>query len=143
MTRRQVLHLKERFLEAFRRHGNVSWACQEAGVASRASVYQWQEHDDQFAAAFREAEVEATEVLEREMHRRAVEGVRRLKFDKDGEALIDPETGQLYTEMHYSDTLLIVALKARAPDKYRERLDVRRTDQPVVTGIPSDLLEAL
>jgi hypothetical protein len=140
MTRGQTVQLKKAFLEHFRVSGNVLRSCQAAGVTRRAQVYEWQEHDDAFAVAFHQAEIEATEVLEDEARRRAAEGTRRLKFDKDGKALMDPETGDYYIEREYSDTLLIFLLKARAPEKYRDRYDVTTGGQPLQSAY--DHLEA-
>ena len=130
MTRRQSGRQQTRFLATFRKTGNVTQACGQTKT-QRSTVYKWQEHDDAFAAAYRQAELEATELLEAEAHRRAVDGTRRLKFGKDGDALTDPETGELYVELQYSDALLMFLLKARAPEKYRERLDVTRVSEPV------------
>ena len=123
MTRGQVAHLKRAFLADFAQTGNVYESCRTVGVG-RSTVYHWQEMDDQFAAGWREAELTATEVLEAEARRRAASGVRRLKFDK-GQPIINPETGEPYVELEYSDTLLIFLLKARAPEKYRDRFDVK------------------
>lgn len=109
-------HLKKRFLEAFKVSGNVTTACSAAGMRRRQTVYEWQEHDDAFAAAFREAEIEATERLEEEARRRAVEGVV-----KETPIFHNGAPVATITETKYSDTLLIFLLKARAPEKYRER----------------------
>lgn len=120
MTRRQTLQLKRAFLDAFRQHGNVTKACEQAAVASRQSVYQWQEHDPEFAIAFRLAEVEATERLEAEAHRRAVEGTDKPVYQGGR---------RVGTVREHSDTLLIFLLKARAPEKYRDRVDVRHSGE--------------
>lgn len=108
-TRAQLAQQKKAFLEAFRRCGIITRACEASGVARR-TVYSWQEHDEHFLADFHEAETIATEVLESEMHRRAVEGVDKPVYQ--GGKLVGTVT-------EYSDTLLIFALKARDP-KYRE-----------------------
>lgn len=120
MTQAQARRLKAKFIEHFREYGNVSTAVALAGIERRATVYDWQEHDDQFAAAFREAEIVATENLEHEARRRAVEGVESTKgiYDRQGNMIAEE------TETKYSDTLLIFLLKARAPEKYRENRTV-------------------
>lgn len=123
MTPRQAGHLKSEFLSEFARTGNISVACQRTGTA-RATAYAWRAQDADFAAAWLEAELQATEVLEEEARRRASDGLIRKKFDK-GKPIIDLETGEQYVEREYSDTLLIFLLKARNPEKYRERTDVR------------------
>lgn len=119
MTERQSRHLKRKFLEAFRLHGNVSWAAREAGLPYRTLVYDWQEHDEQFAQDYRQAEIEATETMEAEAHRRGVLGVDEPVFHQ-GEVV-----GAV---KKYSDTLLIFMLKARAPEKYRERVQMQHAD---------------
>lgn len=50
------------------------------------------------------------EVLQKEIHRRAVEGIERLKFHNDRE----------YTELQYSDSLMALHIKAHCPE-YREK----------------------
>lgn len=116
LTERQLRQAKRAFLEHFAKNGNISAACRYAGIESRQTVYNWQEHDEQFAFEFREAEVNATEVLEAEAWRRAVEGVphERTTYWRGEVSGTDIET-------KYSDTLLITLLKARAPEKYAER----------------------
>src|SRR5215213_4693782 len=74
MTHRQRIHQKKAFLESFAETGNVSESCRAIGIA-RCTVYDWQEHDDQFAAGWRDAEIQATELLETVARRRAVDGV--------------------------------------------------------------------
>ena len=121
MTRAQLAHLKKAFLDNFAEYGNITTAARQAGVGRR-TIYGWQEHDDKFAAAFREAEIIATEVLEGEARRRAVEGVVTTTPNYYRGALVS-ET----IETKYSDTLLIFLLKARAPEKYRERVGLEHS----------------
>lgn len=111
----------------FRRTGNVSQACAASGIKRRGTVYEWQEHDAAFALEYRQAEIEATESLESEAHRRAMFGVPKYKgVYYKGELL------EVVEEREYSDTLLIFLLKARAPEKYRERFDVTTAGEPLV-----------
>ncbi len=125
-TIRQTAHRKKAFLEAFRRTGNVSQSAAAAGM-ERRTAYEWQEHDDVFALDYRQAEIEATELLEAEAHRRAVFGVTKYKGVYYKGNLIE-----VVEEREYSDTLLIFLLKARAPEKYRERLDIHAVVEPQV-----------
>jgi len=104
------------FLAAYSRLPNIAAACVAAQV-SRTQVYAWREAPE-FAAAMKEANLIAGEVLEAEAWRRAVDGVARLKFH-DGAAVNDPRTGAVYEERHYSDTLIQTMLAARFPEKYR------------------------
>lgn len=113
-TSRQSGHQKKAFLEQFRFHGNVSKTCRAIGI-NRSTVYEWQETDDAFLHAFRQAEIEATETMEAEAYRRGVEGTEKPVFHQ----------GVICgTVREYSDTLLIFMLKARAPEKYRDNVSI-------------------
>lgn len=123
-ARVRSVHLKKPFLESFAVTGNITESCEAIGLRRRADVYWWQEHDDAFAEAFRAAEIEATERLEAEARRRAVEGVpHETPIYYQGE-----QVGSV-VETKYSDTLLIFLLKARAPEKYREKFDHRHSGE--------------
>lgn len=113
---------KPAFLAALAKRGNVSDACQAAGI-HRSTAYEHQQTDELFAAAWLVALDAGADVLEAEAHRRAVSGLVRKKFTKDGDPLIDPATGDQYIEREYSDTLLIFLLKGARPEKYRDRVD--------------------
>lgn len=99
------------FLELLALGHTVQHAAAEAGVG-RSTVYERRESDEAFAAAWAEADEAGVQVLEQEARRRAVEGVPRQKYDKDGDLLC--------VEQVYSDTLLIFLLKARRPGVYRD-----------------------
>jgi hypothetical protein len=118
-TPRQVIRAKQAFLERFRTTGNITWTCKLVGIGTRATIYRWQEDDEAFAAAFRDAEIEATEHLEREAWRRAVEGspYKRTSYWKGEPVGTDEKT-------EYSDQLLILLLRARAPDRYKDKVDL-------------------
>lgn len=114
---------RERFLKVYAQCGTVSTAAKAAGVG-RATVYVWAEHDESFALAMRQAEISATEVLEQEAWRRA----------RDGFAEPVYQHGKLVgTVQRYSDALLVFLLKARAPERYRDRVDVSVT--PVIKAV--------
>lgn len=105
---------KARFLAAFSRLGNITAAAEKARV-SRRIVPHWREHDPAFSAAFDQAAVEATDRLEAEARRRAVDGVDEPVFHRGEEVA---------TVKKYSDLLLIFLLKGALPSKYRERHEV-------------------
>lgn len=119
---------KVAFLEVYAITGNVSEAARRAGI-DRTTFYDWVERDPKFKEAVEIAEQEATELLEREAFRRAVSGVKEPIFHQG------QRVGQV---RRYSDTLLIFLLKARAPEKYREKFDVesrvQKTLRIVVDG---------
>ena len=106
---------KKAFLAAFRETGNVRVASQAAQI-SRASHYRWLQEPD-YAEEFEQAKADAVDVLEAEARRRAVEGYMEPVGWYKGQA------GG--TVRRYSDALLIFLLKGAAPEKYRERLEVR------------------
>ena len=87
---------KEAILAALREGATTAEAA-EAGRVSRTTAWTWRQQDEAFALAYHDAEEHGTDSLEQVARRRAVEG---------------------------SDTLLIFLLKARRPEKYRDRVDI-------------------
>ncbi|HEX6983959.1 MAG TPA: hypothetical protein VF170_01220 [Planctomycetaceae bacterium] len=121
---RPGLRPKQRaFLAAYRECGTIAGASRAAEVGRRTH-YEWLGSDPAYRAAFADAREEAGELLEAEARRRALDGVRRMKFGRDGKPLIDPGTGEPYVEHEYSDVLLIFLLKGAMPEKYRERAEL-------------------
>ena len=106
---------KKTFLEAFSHTGTIAHAAREAGFNPRQH-WRWLERDPEYKERFQEAEAIFIDVLQRELFRRAVEGVPRPVFYKGA------KVGEV-TE--YSDACLIFALKAHDP-KYRalDRLEL-------------------
>ena len=125
-------YARERFLKAYAACGNVTAACKRAGIG-RTTFYRWQEHDEDFVLAFKQADLQATESLEKEAWRRAREGFAEPVYQHGKE---------VGTIQRYSDALLMFLLKARAPERYRDRVDVSVT--PVIKAVagfdPSDVL---
>ena len=83
--------------------------------------YFWLREDPVYVEAFQVAESMKLGFLESEAIRRAVQGDRRLKFDRHGQALIDPYTNKPYREYQRSDALLSQQLKAADKVKYADR----------------------
>lgn len=104
---------KQAFLASFTVMGNISAACREAGI-NRDTYRYWMEHDETFGFYVAQANQAATEHLEETAYRRAVEGSQKAVYQ--GGELVGHHT-------ETSDTLLIFLLKARAPEKYRDRYD--------------------
>ena len=106
-TLAQSAQAKHAFLKCFAQWANISYACEMAGVARR-NVYDWQERDEDFSRAFKIAESAATERLEREAWRRAVDGspYKRTSY-WHGEPVGTDE------KIEYSDQLLQLLLRAR------------------------------
>jgi len=114
---------REAFLAAYAEVGTITHAAELAGV-TRNSHYDWM-NDPEYVQRFREAEKQACEVLEKEIRRRAVEGVDEPVFHK-GE--------QCGTVRKYSDTLLIFAAKGAMPEKYRENAKLEIDLKANITG---------
>jgi hypothetical protein len=89
----------------------------------RQVAYRIREADASFAAQWDQALEDYADKLEREADRRAHDGLLKKKFLRNGDPVIDPETGQQYIEREYSDTLLIFRLKGLRPKVYRENID--------------------
>jgi hypothetical protein len=102
---------KKLFLETFMRTAHVGKACTLIGIIPR-NIYNWKQQDPEFEKAYAEAKQVALGLLEDEATRRALHGVEKPVYQGG-------KLAGFVTE--YSDTLMIVLLKANAPEKYRER----------------------
>ena len=106
------------FLQTLQATGNVTTAAMAAGV-SRRTPYEHREKDEAFAAAWKEAEEIATDALEAEARRRAVEGVDEPVFHKG------VVVGQI---RRYSDRMLEILLKGHRPGKFRENVSMEHSN---------------
>lgn len=116
---------REVFLDHLRKTSNIS---QSASIAlvERKTVYRWREADPAFAAAWDDAIDEATDMLEAEARRRAIEGDEEYVVSM-GQLVKDPKTGEYLTTRKRSDGLMTLLLKAHRPEKFRERYDVQQS----------------
>lgn len=115
------------FLDLLRETGNVTLAARACGM-SRSRIYELRQREQAFADAWDDAVEEALDRIEREVLRRAVEGVEEPVFYQ----------GKVCGHIRrYSDNLLMFFLKAHRPDKYRERYEVRQ-DKPGSVNILID-----
>lgn len=94
-----------RFLDAFVECGGNLTAAAEAAEVGRRTVYTWRAADAAFRAALEVAEEEAIERLEREVFRRAIDGV---------EEPVHYQGRQVSTVRRFSDTLLLALLRRRS-----------------------------
>lgn len=99
------------FLDALRDGRSVTAAAIDAGIA-RSTAYEWRETDGEFAVSWDAAIEEGTDRLEDEAHRRARDGVLKPIYQGG------KKVGQV---QEYSDTLTIFLLKARRPEKFKDR----------------------
>lgn len=124
------------FLVALAVTGNVTEAAKAAGVGRR-TANDYRNNDAAFALDWKDAVDEASDLLEQEMHRRAVVGVdepvygRQYAVTEAGRSY-QISDGQVGTIRRYSDTLLIFALKGSKPSKYRDNSQVEQTGEIVV-----------
>lgn len=124
-TREPVtLEQRDKFLEALAAGDTVIEAASAAG-RGRRDFYRLKPEDAEFAAAWKAAYDEGTDKLEAEAERRAIEGVPRRSYDKDGNLVRE--------EQIYSDGLMMFMLKSRRPEKFRDNLKVEHGggDKPV------------
>ena len=103
------------FLAAFAERGNVQAACLASGVGRR-TIYHWLEDDEGFARQFDDARQTATDVLEAECRRRALQGVSEPVFYQG------KEVGRV---QRYSDLLLLALLNAYRPERFGRRQERR------------------
>jgi AcrR family transcriptional regulator len=103
-----------RFLKAFADRGIVTYSAKAAGVDA-STVYRHIKESERFKSLYEQAEEASLGKLEAEMIRRGRDGVKKPVYQGG------KKVGYM---QEYSDTLLIFALKSRAPHKYRERVEV-------------------
>ena len=128
-TSRHADARKAAFLNAFAKGGNVSAAARAAEV-NRSTPYGWRDEDPDFAAAWDVAEQESIDRLELEARRRAEKGIEDYVVSQGKLVYIDdPKTGERVPLVRrvYSDTLMVLLLKAHRPEKYKDRQDVQLT----------------
>ena len=129
------------FLESLSTGGIVTDAAKVAGF-SREYAYEVRKKDEVFAMLWDDAIEQATDLLEKEARRRALEGVPRKVFYK-GDPVLDPDTGKQYVEREYSDGLLSKLLAAHRPDKFGDKSKLELTGKngeafKVYLGVEAD-----
>lgn len=102
---------RARFLEALGECAIVSRAAKAAGV-SRNALYEWRRDDPDFARDWETAVELGIAALEDEALRRVLDGVDTPVFYAGK---------QVATVRKFSDPLLMFMLRARRPDRYRDR----------------------
>jgi len=157
----RIVHPKKRaFLAAYCETCNIVQAAMLCGVP-RSSHYHWKNADDDYAEAFRCAGPIAAEFLEARMTDRALNGQKHYKFfkgdpirmpcDQDHPEAIEVVDGEnegtgvffrLYYEVDYPETTAIFLLKGAMPEKYRERYEVRVSEEELDSVI-EDRMEVL
>lgn len=108
---RRLRMQKELFLDNLSMNGNITLAARAAGWKYPTIAERHREDDEQFAEAWLDALTQATDAMEYEARRRAMEGWDEPVFYL-GE--------QVGTVRKYSDKLLEMMLKAHRPSRFRE-----------------------
>jgi hypothetical protein len=122
---------RARFLGHLAETANVTASAIIAGF-DRRTAYEHRIIDAEFAAAWEDALDQATDTLEAEARRRALEGCREPVVNKDG-LVYDENQVPMYVQK-YSDTLMITLLKAHRPSRFAT------LPQPATApSVPTDL----
>lgn len=111
---------QRRFLAAFSACGSLTQAARWAKI-HRQTHYDWLDNDPSYRPAFEKAERRAARSLEDEAVRRAHDGVRKAIRYKG--RVVGYET-------EFSDTLLTILLKGNNPEKFKDRTDLRHSNDP-------------
>lgn len=112
----------DKFFAVLAATANVSKAAKAAKV-SRSWVYEQKEADEAFAARWKEAEDVACDALEEEARRRALKGTIKPIYQQG------KRVGQV---REYSDTLMVILLKAHRPEKYKDRSSVEQSGEVTI-----------
>ena len=123
MTKAELKQAKKVFLEAFAATANTLISAKKANV-HRTTIYQWLEHDEDFSMEYKQAELDACDVIRAELFRRAVQGVEEPVVSA-GRLVRNPD-GSVLTVKKYSDALMSSLAKARLPE-FREKQTVEVT----------------
>ena len=129
-TRRQK---QTTFLTVLRRTGSVTLAARAVGVSRRAH-YHWVDHDPDYAAQVEHANEELADELEHEARRRALEGIDEPVFYK-GE--------RVGSYRRYSDPLMILLLKAKRPEQFKDTVDINGRIDEAATAIDPAIMKTL
>lgn len=104
--------LQAKFLAAYTHLGMVTRTAETVGI-NPCTHYEWLKTVPEYKAAWEEAEIIATGLLEDEAYRRAVLGVSKPVYYQG------VECGQV---QEYSDALMALKLRGHLPKKYRENI---------------------
>lgn len=118
----------DRFFAKFSERGNITEACTASGIA-RATVYNHialaekvkepKPEDLAWFARFKDAKEVSMDRLESEAFRRAHDGYIKRSYTVAGD---NGTSEKQVEEWAYSDTLMVLLLKAHRPEKYKDRV---------------------
>lgn len=121
LTDEERKQTQEIFLDAFSVSANVRASCLKAGI-SRTTIYEWAEHDDEFSILYKQAELDANDLIRQELYRRAVTGYDKPLVSVGRVVTMKDKNGKEHVvkDRVYSDMLLSLLAKARLPE-FREK----------------------
>jgi hypothetical protein len=113
MTKAETITQEQRdtFIATLADTRNVTVAAREAGIARRAA-FALRARDEDFAADWLDAEEAASDLLEHEARKRAMEGI---------EEPVYYHGKKVGTVRRHSETLLLLFLRAERPEKFAEK----------------------
>ena len=114
-SKQTVAKKKRRFLKNLAKCGGLREAARQTKVSPNR-IRRWRQQFEKFDKKVVQALADYVQVLEDEADRRGIKGVKEPVF-YEGE--------RCGYKKKYSDSLLQFRLKALAPEKYRERTDVK------------------
>lgn len=131
---------QKKFLKAYGECGVIKYACKVAGI-HRSTFYDWRDHDEDFKACLPFAGDDADDTLEYAAYAQGVVGTEepaismgQLVYEyeemlnEEGKPIFDHKgrpvmkRGKQVMIKKYSPQLLITLLKARMPEKYKDRV---------------------
>lgn len=115
---------KGKFLKTLTETCNVSAACRMIKV-SRSQAYTLRDNEEKFKNAWDDAIEEATDYLEAEARRRAMEG-DMVPLIHQGKQVTDKEDEPMFMRK-YSNSLMTLLLKGRRPDVFKDRLEAKHS----------------
>lgn len=111
LTKAERVAAQATFLDTFKLNANITAACMQAGI-DRSTVYLWQEHDQEFALQYQQAEQIANDMLLAAAWKRGVQGVEKPVVSMGKQVFVE---GKPLMERVYSDTVLLRLMSWRIP----------------------------
>lgn len=139
LTPEERLRKQQRFLKCYRESANIKASCKAAGI-HRSTFYHWREKDAEFASQLPEAEQDANDTAEQALYERAIKGIETYVVSNGRVVYLDDKP---LKERKYSDGLLTLLLKARMPEKYKEKQHVEHSGGIDITGARDSLMGKL
>lgn len=152
---------QKKFLRAYGECGVVKYACKTA-VIGRSTFYDWRDRDENFKRCLAVFEEDANDTLEYAAYEQSVVGMEEpavsmgqlvyeynFDLDEEGKQKLDNKgkplmkRGKQTMIKKYSPQLLITLLKARMPEKYKDKQQVEHSGSIDVGGAKELLMQRL